>query len=275
MMLKASNSTADIIRLELEDGVVRDRKPIARETCVKAMQEIDWKGKEVWVRIASFPEGFAEDDVKALVVGRPNVILMGKTQTPEDMHRLADLVREAEKAAGLPEGEIRIGAGIESARAVSKIEDIAAAPRMSMMCLGLDDMSIEYGYRLSREPADAIETLYIRSRMVLAARLAGITCIDYPYLKFKDEAGSEIDARFSARLGFDGKSVISPRQLAGVHRAFAPSDKELAWARSILSAEQSNDSTRPVFVANGAMADAPHVKQAAKLLKRAELAGAA
>ena len=276
MMNKAARSATDVVRLELEDGVLPARKAEARKWCLRGLQEIDWGNKEVWVRITHFDFGYAEDDIDVLVQGQPNVILMGKTQGPEDMIHLDKLVTAAEQRHGVPVGTIRIGCVIERIRAVARVEELAAcSPRMSMMCCGLDDLSNEYGYRLTRLPADALETLYVRSRVVLAARLAGITALDYPYLKYRDLESSEIDARFSARLGFHGKQILSPRQAAGVHRAFAPTEKELTWATAILDTiGKAAGSTTAVFVVNGEMIDAPHIIQARRIIERARSAEA-
>lgn len=271
IMVKAGRSIADVVRLELEDGVLPSRKTEARASCLKALREIDWIDKEVWVRICHFDDGFAEADVDALVQGRADAIIMGKAQTPDDMVRLDAMVTAAEKRHGVPAGEVKIGCVIERIRALGSVEEIArASPRMTAIGCGLDDLSNEYGYRLTREPADALETLYTRSRCILAARLAGISAMDYPFLRYHDEASSEIDARFSARLGFDGKSAISPRQLPGINRAFAPTDKEVAWAKAIMDAvDKAAGSNAAVFVVGGAMIDAPHIIQARRILEKA------
>ncbi|MGE4239793.1 HpcH/HpaI aldolase/citrate lyase family protein [Ramlibacter sp.] len=270
LMNKAARSKTDIVRLELEDGVVPERKNEARGWALRGLREIDWGDKEVWVRITHFDYGYAEADIDTLVQGQPNVIVMGKCQGLDDMLHLDKMIAAAERRHGIPVGTVKMGCVIERIRAVHKVEDLAAcSPRMSMMCCGLDDLSNEYGYRLTRMPADALETLYVRSRVVLAARLAGITAVDYPYLKYRDLEASEIDARFSARLGFHGKQIISPAQAEGVHRAFAPTEKELAWAKAILRAvEENKDSGAAVFIVDGEMIDAPHILQARTIMQR-------
>ena len=277
IMTKAARTEADVIRLELEDGVAPDRKAEARAICARGLREIDWGHREAWVRICHFSFGFAEADVDALVAGRADLIMMGKVQGPEDILRLDALVTEAEARHGVPPGSVRIGCVIERIRAVSSVEDIAAcSPRMSVLQLGLDDLSLEYGYRLTRRPADAPETLYTRSRVVLASRMAGISCLDYSYVNFHDVEGSEKDARFSAQLGFDGKSTISPRQIATINRAFLPTEREIEWATRIVDhVTQLADPDQVVYVIDGAMVDAPHVQQARNILKRAAVAEAA
>jgi len=271
IMVKSAACSADVIRLELEDGVLPERKAQARQCCVQGLREIDWGNKEVWVRICHLDDGYAEADIDALVPAGADVILMGKTQGVEDIRRLDALVTDAEQRHGVAPGTVRIGCGIERVRALASVEDIArATPRMSVITPGLDDLSNEYGYRLTREPADALETLYARSRIVLAARVAGISCIDYPFLKHRDEEASAADARFSARLGFDGKYAISPRQLPGIHSAFAATEKEIAWATAIMQTiDQAGSQEAAVYVVGGAMVDAPHIIQARRILERA------
>lgn len=273
-MVKAARTAADVIRLELEDGVATDRKVEARAECARGLREIDWGAREVWVRICHFSYGFAEADVDALVAARADLIMMGKVQGPEDLRRLDALVTAAEQFHGVPHGSVKIGCVIERIRALSTVEEIAlSSPRMSAMNLGLDDLSLEYGYRLTRRPGDAPETLYTRSRFVLACRMAGIHALDTAYVNFHDLEGSEKDARFSAQLGFDGKSTISPRQIAIINRAFLPTEREIAWARAIMNEVGSSTSADAVvYVVNGAMVDAPHVIQAQRILQRASLA---
>jgi citrate lyase subunit beta/citryl-CoA lyase len=105
--------------------------------------------------------------------------------------------------------------------------------------------------------------------MILAARLAGIDVIDAPFPLFRDLDNSEIDARFSARLGFTGKSAISPRQVEGIHRAFSPTDKELAWARKVMEVAASVGSTgTAVATVDGEMVDKPHFLKAERILAR-------
>jgi citrate lyase subunit beta / citryl-CoA lyase len=270
MIAKATTSAADVIHLEFEDGVARADKAAAREVGLRAMCELAWGNKEVWLRINPFGTGFTEDDVNVLVAGRPNLILLTKVQGPEDMIRLDALVTAAERKHSIPVGETKTGAVIERIRGLARVEEIAASTqRMGVLQFGMDDMANEYRYRQTREPGKGVETVYARSRIVLAARLAGIDCIDSPFIKYKDLEGSEIEARFSAQLGFDGKSAISPLQLTAINKAFSSSDDELKWARDVIAAaETPTNSSKVVFTVDGMMIDAPHVMQADRILAR-------
>lgn len=268
LMLKASRSEADIIHLEMEDGVIPERKEMARDLCLKAMLEIDWGGKELWVRINHYDSGMAEKDVDILTAGVPNLIQLPKTQGPEDMHRLEGMVATAERKHGIKPGTVTIGAVLERVRGLSRVEEIAAAtPRMGAITFGVEDMANEYRYRQTREPGKGFETMYARSRIVLAARVAGIDCLDSPYVRFQDLEASDIEARFTAQLGFDGKSAVSPKQIPGINAAFTPSPKEIRWASEVMEAvRRAEGSGTAVFAVDGMMVDAPHIIQAERIL---------
>ncbi|HUN13080.1 MAG TPA: CoA ester lyase, partial [Rhabdaerophilum sp.] len=255
LMLKASRSEADIIHLEMEDGVIPERKDMARELCLKAMLEIDWGGKELWVRVNHYDSGMAEQDVDVLTAGVPNLIQLPKTQGPEDMHRLEGMVATAERKHGIKPGTVTIGAVLERVRGLSRVEEIAAAtPRMGAITFGVEDMANEYRYRQTREPGRGFETMYARSRIVLAARVAGIDCLDSPYVRFQDLEASDIEARFTAQLGFDGKSAVSPKQIPGINAAFTPSPKEIRWANEVMDAvRRAEGSGTAVFAVDGMM----------------------
>jgi citrate lyase subunit beta/citryl-CoA lyase len=268
LMQKAARSEADIVHLEMEDGVINERKEIARELCLKAMLEIDWGTKEVWVRINHFDSGLAETDVEAIVAGAPNLIQLAKAQGPEDMLRLDALVAAAESKHGIEPGTVAIGAVLERVRGLAKVEEIAVStPRMGAVSFGVEDMANEYRYRQTREPGKGYETMYARSRIVLAARVAGIDCIDSPYVRFQDIEASDIEARFTAQLGFDGKSAVSPKQIPGINAAFAPSQREIRWANEVMEAVQRAEGKgTAVFAIDGMMVDAPHIIQAERIL---------
>jgi citrate lyase subunit beta / citryl-CoA lyase len=274
LMRKAAASAADIIHLEVEDGVLAERKEEARQVCLRAMREIDWRGKELWVRVNHFDSGLTEADVDVLVVGRPNIIQLAKVQGPEDMLRLDAVVTEAEQRHGLPVGEIKLAAVLERVRALARVEEIAlCTPRMGCLLFGIEDMANEYRYRQTREPGKGFETLYARSRMVLAARVAGIDILDAPFVRYKDLEGTEVEARFSAQLGFDGKSAVSPGQLEIINRVFAPSEKEVVWAREVMQVSAKGHAAgTAVWSVDGMMVDAPHILQAERILARAGLA---
>ena len=272
-IVKARNSGADIVHIDLEDGVAPQSQDAARANVCRAMAEFSWDRQEVWVRIDHVNVESSRADLEAVVSGKPDLIYMAKTQTAEDMVQLDAIVGKLEAEAGIAAGSIQIGAVIERIRALHHVEAIAAAtPRMGAIVFGVADMANEFGYRQSLQPGADYETLYIRSRMILAARLAGIDVIDAPFTRFKDVENSEVDARFSARLGFTGKSAISPRQIGGIHRAFSPTEQELAWARKVMEAAyNAREHSIAVATVDGEMVDKPHFIKAERLLARSSI----
>lgn len=271
LLEKAAQSGADVIHIELEDGVASHQKDAAREAALVALREIDWNGREVWVRINSPTSDEARADIEALAAGAPHAVLVPKVTEPAEMARVAELLAEAEQAHGLPEGQIQIAAVIERITGLSHVEEIATAhARMTALVLGTEDMSVEYGYRLDRT-GESLETLYLKSRCILAARLAGIDCIDAAHFYYRDVAGTKKAAEWAAQLGFSGKTCLSPVQVAPINEAFAPTAEEIHWARNVLDAldaAASNDLA--VAVSQGMMVDAPHATQARRILERAD-----
>lgn len=273
LISKAARSGTDIVHLELEDGVPLPHKEAARAMAVKALREQDWGRSEVWARINPLSSGLAARDVEVVTAGAPDAFLLAKASGPEDVRTLDAMITDAERAHGLPVGRIRIAVVIERIRALHRVEDIAvASPRMTCLNFGAEDMATEYGYRRDRR-GPSLETLYARSRIVLAARLGGIDCIDVPYLFYKDIEGTERDAGWAAQIGFSGKSCISPRQIPVVHKAFAPSPDELAWATKVVEGHQASlGQEKAVWIVDGMMTDAPHLALAQRIIERAEQA---
>ena len=271
LLEKAAQSGADVIHIELEDGVAPNQKIAAREAALEALKEIDWQGREVWVRINSPTSDEARADIEALAAGGPHAFLIPKVSGPGEIRAVAALLDEAERGNGHGERHILIAAVIERITGLSKVEEIATAdPRMTALVLGTEDMSVEYGYRLDRT-GESLETLYLKSRCILAARLAGIDCIDAAHFYYRDLEGTRKAAEWAAQLGFSGKTCLSPVQVAPVNEAFAPTEEEIHWAHSVLEAlaeAASNDLV--VAVSQGMMVDAPHAVQARRILELAD-----
>jgi citrate lyase subunit beta / citryl-CoA lyase len=270
LLEKAATCGADVIHIELEDGVPDDRKDAARESARAALDEIAWDGREVWVRINVPGSDDAARDIEVVAAGAPHAFLIPKVSGPQDVADVAAIVAQAERANGLPPGGIALAAVIERIHALASVEEVATAdPRMIAIVLGTEDLSVEYGYRLDRV-GPGLETLYLKSRCILAARLAGIDCIDSAYFRYRDLEGTKRAADWSAQLGFTGKTCLSPRQVPVVNEAFAPTAAEIAWANEVLAAlDQAATENLSVAVAGGMMVDAPHAMQARWILEQA------
>jgi citrate lyase subunit beta/citryl-CoA lyase len=276
LLEKAARSNADIVHIELEDGVPHEQKAEARAEAARVLREIDWQGKEVWVRVNAPDSGEMSLDIETVVAGRPHAVLVPKISGPADVGLAAEMIAAAEAEHGVPLGTIKIGAVIEGIHALDTVEAIAASnQRMTALVLGTDDMSVEYGYRLDRT-GPSWETLYLKSRCILAARLAGIDCLDAAHFYYRDAEGTRKSAEWSRQLGFSGKTCLSPRQAPIVNDAFNPTDDEVAWARAVIQAlEAAEADGKSVAVANGMMVDRPHALQAREILARAAAAEAA
>lgn len=239
---KAHASGGDVIQLELEGGFPPEQRQGAVDATCRALRELEWDTTEAWVRLPSIESPDTLAALPKVLACRPQLIYCAKVKTAADVQRLSQEIDRLEQSLGLAPNSTQVGAVIERVEALAHVEAIASAtPRMGAIMFGANDMSLDFGFRRSGTPELAYETLYIRSRMVLAGRLARIDVFDATYMDTSDLEGSEADARFSARMGFTGKTAIGPAQVAGIHRAFIPTDRELTWAKAVVAAEANPD----------------------------------
>jgi citrate lyase subunit beta / citryl-CoA lyase len=271
---KAIATVADGVILDLEDAVAPDEKVRAREWVVAALRGVDFRGKERIVRINPLEEPPGEEDVAGVVPAAPDALLLPKASTPEQVRRLDQLITRGEQAAGLEPGRIRLHLIIETAAGVLAAPALAeASPRCAALFYGAGDLSRETRARLL---PDRTSELYTLSRIVLAARAAGVEALDSPYFDLANEAGLETHARIADDLGYDGKAVIHPKQLDVVNRVFTPSPEAIAQARRILAAYAAAEAAGLGALAlDGQFIDAVHVAMARDTVTRAELAGVA
>jgi citrate lyase subunit beta / citryl-CoA lyase len=270
LLVKAAASAADVVHIELEDGVPPNLKTEARTQAVRAIRDIAWRGKEIWVRVNAPGGPYIADDIAGIVAAKPHALLIPKVAGVDDVRSAIEMIDAAEQLHHVEPGTVRVAVVIERIQALHEVESIAGCePRVTALVLGTDDMSVEYGYRLDRT-GPSWETLYLKSRTILAARLAGIDCIDAAHFYYRDVDGTRASADWSAKLGFTGKTCLSPRQIDAVNAAFAPTMEQLAWAEAVIAAlAESEAGNRSVAVVDGMMVDAPHALQAQQILDRA------
>jgi citrate lyase subunit beta/citryl-CoA lyase len=264
---KASKCLGDVMHIELEDGVGDDHKAQARKTIVEALRDLDWTGKLTLIRVNNVRSGFLEDDVDAVVQGRPTAILLAKCEGPEDIMYLDHLIGRAEQRHGLAQGSMKIASMIERARALQKIDEIAtASPRMMALYTGATDLSTEVGYRRTYKGQE-LEVCWARSRIVFAAHYAGLLAIDSPTTYYKDLEDTYLQARWAYHLGFEAKTTVSPRQIDAVNRGFTPSNEEVEWAKKILAGkEEAEKKGLTVWVSDGMMVDEAFVARATHIM---------
>lgn len=262
---------ADSIMIDLEDSVPVNEKDAARMLVYHALTSMDYGGTEVIVRVNGLNTPYGKDDYEAIVRAKPDAIRMPKTETAQDVADADSLITEIEKKAGIPNGTVKIFAAIESAKGVLNAQYIAvASSRIIGIALGAEDFVTDLKTNRSK---DGIELLTARSLILFAARAAGIDAVDTVFSDINDEEGFLNEVKLIKQLGFDGKSIINPRQIEIVHRVYAPSKEEIIKAKKIIEASKEAEAKGSgVTRINGKMIDRPVVARAQRVLA---LAGAA
>jgi len=229
----ASESAAGMVHLELEDGMPREKKAEARLKIRDALNALDWSGKMTMVRVNPVQTGMFEGDVDVVAPARPGCIYMTKVQGPDEIVYADEVLAKVEGKYGLEAGSLKIFAYVERIRALASVEAIASSsPRLIGLSLGSTDLGAEVGYRRSFLGQE-LETLYAKSRVILAAHLNGLIALDAPLIAYDDPKETYEQANWACRLGFDAKCCIFPYQVEIVNRAFGPSAAEIEWAQRL------------------------------------------
>jgi len=259
---------ADCVLLDLEDSVPLAEKATARILLKHVLAAIAFP-EEVWVRINGLDLG-GEQDVREVLLGRPHGICLPKAESVDDVKGLSELLDETEAVYGIDPGFTKIMPIVETARGVLNCAEIAAAdPRVVMVSFGAEDFTRDVGARRSER-----SLLFARSMIIAAARAAGIQASDTVYSDLADPEGLLLEAEAARELGFDGKGAINPRQLATIHRAFSPTNDELAYATRVVAAAQEAERSGSGAVAlDGKMIDRPVLERAERTLRYGERLG--
>ncbi|GAA5107675.1 CoA ester lyase [Haloechinothrix salitolerans] len=277
MFGKAAASGADVVFLDLEDAVVPAAKEDARDEAVEALTGRDWGNTERAVRINGLDTPWAHDDIIETVTGAReamDTLIVPKVTAARDVWWVDVLLTQVEKKLGLAE-RIRVQAVIETVEGLINVEAIAkASPRLTAISFGAGDYSLSQGARVGANlestipyPGDIWQ--YARSKILVAARAAGVAAIDSAYPDYRDHAGFEQAAQRAAVLGFSGKLVIHPSQVIIANRVFSPSKKEIDLARRHLaSVEQGEAAGQGAVSLDGVLVDAFHLRWARQILAR-------
>jgi citrate lyase subunit beta/citryl-CoA lyase len=266
---KAVGSAADGVAIDLEDAVALSRKNAARAGAVSALHELPADGSPmICVRINAVDSGLAEDDVAALepVLPKINLVIVPMSADAEGIRQAADLLARAEESADV-DRRIGIVPLVETAAGVLDARVIATAhERVHTLAFGPADLSRELGVTPT---ADGDEFLFARSQLVLAAAAAHCPPpIDGPYLDLADQDGLGRSARRARALGFGGKQVIHPSQIAPVAGAFAATAAEIDWAHAVDAAftAAEADGVSSIRLADGTFIDYPIARRARAIL---------
>ena len=218
---------ADSIMFDLEDSVAYTEKDTARFLVHNALKTLDFGQKEIVVRINDLGSGLGVADLEAIIPAGVHVVRLPKTDSAQDVVDCEREIERIERKHGIPVGATGMMAAIESANGVLSAREIAhASSRLIGVALGAED----YVTDLKTTRSDGTELLFARSMILNAARSAGIAALDTVYSDVNNEEGFLAEVSLIRKLGFDGKSVINPRQIGILHKALRPSEKEIGRA---------------------------------------------
>lgn len=269
MIKDAGIYDADSIMFDLEDSVSLLEKDAARMLVYQAIQTVDYGTKEIVVRINECASEFGRADIFAMVKAGVDVIRLPKTETVEDVLEVEAVILEAEKAFGRKAESTRMMAAIEGATGVLNAPQIAlSSNRLIGIAIGAEDYVTNMKTR--RFP-DGNELFFARSMIVHAARAANISAFDTVYSDVNNEEGLRAEVELIHQLGFDGKSVINPRQIPIVNSVYTPQMKEIENAKAVIEAIQlAEKNGSGVIALNGKMIDKPVVMRAERVMMLAK-----
>ena len=259
----------DSIMFDLEDAVALKEKDSARILVAHALQHPLYQEIETVVRVNPLDSEFGLNDLNAVVRAGVDVVRMPKTETAQDVVDMDLAITEIEKACGREVGSTKMLAAIESPLGITQANQIAtASKRLIGIALGAEDYV--RNLKTERSP-EGIELLFARCSILQAARAAGIQAFDTVYSNANNEEGFLKEAALIKQLGFDGKSLINPRQIELLHNLFAPTQKDVDQAEKIIAAaEEADRNGLGVVSLNGKMIDAPIIDRARLVLERAK-----
>ena len=262
----------DSIMLDLEDAVAENQKDAARFSLYHALREIDYRGVERVVRINGLDTPHWKEDVRVCVAGGCDAIRIAKTEKAEDVRTVEAAVLAAEKEFGRLAGSTLLMAAIESARGVVNINEICeSSDRLFGVALSGGDYTKDLQTSISKS---GVELMGARQLMVIAARAAKIQCFDTVFTGLDDMEGFRREVEMDKQMGFDGKSLINPRQIAVVHEVYTPTEKEIVFAEKVVrEIETKRAMGIGVFTVDGKMIDVAFYDGAKRTIAMAKAAG--
>ena len=265
MLEKSKQLHADVIVLDLEDSVPHEEKARARAIVKNWIPKMAGNGSRIYVRINPLDSSLAQEDLESVIIKGVDGISQPKPSTGQDIQKIATILTRLEKKRGLPEGYVKILPWIETSLGLINAYEIASAsPRVNGIIFGANDLVLDTGMTRSEE---GIELLYPRTKIIIAARAAGVAAIDTPYNNFKDEKGLIKETTFVRNLGYRGKFVIHPSQVDVVNRIFRPTEEEVAYARKVVSAfDEAKSKGFASASLDGKMIDIPIAQRAMVIL---------
>ncbi len=262
----------DSILLDLEDAVAEKEKDAARYSLYHALQEIDYRGVERVVRINGLDTDLWREDIRCSVAGGCDAIRIPKTETAKDVQLVEEAVAAAEKEFGIEPGRTLIMAALESAKGVlNALEICQASSRLFGVALSGGDYTKDLQTTIS---GTGVELMGARQHMIIAARAAGVQCFDTVFTNLSDMEGFRREVETIHTMGFDGKSIVNPRQIPIVHEVFTPTQKEITFAEKVVrEIDMKKAQGIGVFTVDGKMIDIAFYDGAKRTLALARASG--
>jgi len=259
---------ADMIIFDLEDAVSPDEKDSARVLVRNTLKYMDLKGVGIIVRINSVDTDYWKHDLDEILPYKPNMIMLPKTGTAQDVLTADAYMAELEAKLGLERNTVRLMPLLETALGVENAFAIASASaRVQALFLGAEDLTADLRCKRTKEGR---EIEYARTRLVVAARAANVDVYDTPFTDVNDDEGIRKDAELAKALGFTGKASISPRHVDTINEVFSPSQKDIDYAYEVMDAIRlAKQQGRGAIALHGKMIDAPIVARAQQTIAAA------
>ena len=263
-MDKARTLPADVIIVDLEDAVAPDAKAMARTQAAEAVRAGGYGARELVMRINGLLTPWGREDVAAVARAAPDAVLVPKVESARAVIEVVEALAEA----GAPD-TITVWCMIETPRGILDARGIAAAtPRVGALVLGTSDLTKDLHARHTRDRHAVLTSLGLT---VLAARAEGVAALDGVHLDLDDDDGLAAACRQARDMGFDGKTLIHPRQIETANASFGPTDAEVAWARRVVAAHaEAAAAGRGIVLLDGRLVENLHVEDAHRVIALAE-----
>ena len=271
-MIQASFYNEDCMIFDMEDSVPLAEKDAARLLIYRMLRDHRPVGKYIIIRVNGIYSEYIDEDLEAAVRAKPDAIRIPKVEYENEVKMIDEKITRIEKEAGIEEGSIELWCNIESYLGVLNAYEIASAsPRVVALALGAEDFTASMKAQRTKSGQ---EIFYARNAVLMACRKAGVEAIDAVFSDINDVEGLKADTALTKNLGFDGKTIVHPRQIDVVNSFFTPSAKEIKYAQRVLEAvEEGKRLKKGAVTLDGGMIDKPMELRALTTLAQARAAG--
>lgn len=272
MLINGNCLGSDAVIFDLEDAVSPAEKDAARILVRNTMRYMDFRGCEIIVRINSIDTAFWQKDIDEILPYKPGLVLLPKTSSAADVQTVDAYMTQVEEKLGLERNTVGIMPLIETAMGVENAFAIASSTkRVKALFLGAEDLTADLQCKRTKEGR---EIEYARTRLVVAARAAGVDVYDTPFTDVNDDEGIVKDAQLAKALGFTGKASISPRHVEVINSVFSPTQKDVDYAYEVMDAiALAKEQGKGAIALHGKMIDAPIVARAQQTIAMAQALG--